>query len=263
MDEASFASPQTVSHQPAISAASRRAAFTLIELLTVIAIIGVLATLLASALASAKTRSQQTVCLGNLHQIALAVTLYSDDAGRRPRSLTRLTLRPALLGSGKPLLCPSDPALRHPRDDRGRTNQAWGNLANASQEPGTEANYKDPEAGSWQAELAEKEERVQFSYLHPLGWSRPAWLKLIAQGNQVGLAVCQLHGVRTQAGSSSAEHRPYMDFEGRTLRAQRDGSVVQRKIFRGPLGGVSSTVPPSASADYPWDFYTDNPPASK
>ncbi|HTH48914.1 MAG TPA: type II secretion system protein [Candidatus Limnocylindria bacterium] len=248
--------PQQRPHDPP---AVSRAAFTLIELLTVIAIIGVLATLLASTLASAKIRAQQSTCFNNLHQIALAVEIYTDDAGRRPRSMTRLTLRPALLGSANTLLCPSDPALRRPRTSKGQTNQAWGNLANASQEPGNDLNLKDPEAGSWQAEIAEKEERVQFSYLHPLGWAKAAWLKLIAQGNQAGIAVCQLHGVRTASDHNPFDHQPYEDYEGRTLRVQRDGAVVVRKIFRGPA------VPPSGSPakpeDYPWDFYTDNPPS--
>ena len=237
-----------------------RAAFTLIELLTVIAIIGVLATLLASTLASAKIRAQQTTCLGNLHQIALAVEIYTDDAGRRPRSMTRLTQRPALLGAGRTLLCPSDPALRQTRNSRGQTNLAWGNLANASQEPESDVSLKDPEAGSWQAEIADKEERVQFSYLHPLGWAKAAWLKLIAQGNQVGTAVCQLHGVRTASDHNPFDHRPYADYEGRTLRAQRDGGVVLRKIFRS--SPQSTTTSPPKPADYPWDFYTDNPPAN-
>lgn len=249
-------------HQAACCAP--RDAFTLIELLTVVALIGVLATLLASALANAKTRSQQVACLGNLHQIALAVEIYSDEAGRRPRSMTRLTQRPALLGSGRPLLCPSDPALRHPGDARGRTNQAWGNVANASQEPGTGQNYKDPEAGSWQAEFADKEERVQFSYLHPLGWPRLAWQKLSSRGNLGGTAVCQLHGVGTPMDLGLPDHRPYMDYEGRTLRAQRDGSVVLRKIFRGngitPTSGTSTSL---KTADYPWEFYTDNPPSNR
>ena len=239
---------------------AHRAAFTWIELLTVVALLGVLATLLASALANAKTRTQQTACLGNLHQIALAVAAYTHDTGRRPRSLTRLSLRPALLATDRTLLCPSDPVLRQPRDARGRTNQAWGNFANSSQEPGTEQNFKSPEAGSWQAEIAEKEERVQFSYLHPLGWPKLAWQRLSTWGNQAGTAACQLHGVRASTDRSSPEHRSYMDFEGRTLRVQRDGSVVVRKIFR----GTGITPPPSSSSavrlvDYPWDFYTDMP----
>ncbi len=244
--------------------------FTLVELLTVIAIVAVLATLLVSAVSGARTRSNQAVCRNNLRQAAVAVEMYMDDAGRRARSFTRLASKPSLLPNLRVLVCPADPALKAPSRGRGHTNACWGNQVNTSQEPAT-ARVGQPEEGSWEAELRETTETVQFSYLHPLAWRRDAWTRLIqGHGNQVGVAACQLHGLR----SPTQGQRPFTQFEGQTLRAQRDGAVIPRKIFRTrayPDGSPTTGAPSRAVAepaagtltvlfnedDYPWEFYSD------
>lgn len=53
--------------------------FTLIELLVVIAIIAILAALLLPALTAAKKRAQQSTCLSNQKQLALAWIMYVED----------------------------------------------------------------------------------------------------------------------------------------------------------------------------------------
>jgi prepilin-type N-terminal cleavage/methylation domain-containing protein/prepilin-type processing-associated H-X9-DG protein len=67
---------QTGNKNPALC---RRSAFTLIELLIVIAIIAILAAILLPVLAKAQQRAQRAYCLNNLRQLAFAWIMYCDD----------------------------------------------------------------------------------------------------------------------------------------------------------------------------------------
>jgi prepilin-type N-terminal cleavage/methylation domain-containing protein/prepilin-type processing-associated H-X9-DG protein len=61
------------------------AAFTLIELLTVIAIIGILAAIIIPTVGSVRQSAQASACLSNLRQVGMSAILYANDnKGRLP-----------------------------------------------------------------------------------------------------------------------------------------------------------------------------------
>ncbi|MDQ3199595.1 MAG: prepilin-type N-terminal cleavage/methylation domain-containing protein [Verrucomicrobiota bacterium] len=63
----------------------RAAAFTLLELVIVVVIVGILATMLLPVYAGMRTRAQRVQCVGNLHSLFLAADLYLQRNGSWPQ----------------------------------------------------------------------------------------------------------------------------------------------------------------------------------
>lgn len=121
-------------------------AFTLVELLVVLAIIALLAALLIPVFSKAKETGRGTACLSNLHQIGLALQIYvSENNNRLPEMRDKLmdTNSPSTnpfpatadivlqnhLGNTNALHCPSDPKFF---SETG-SSYAWNSLLNGQE----------------------------------------------------------------------------------------------------------------------------------
>ncbi len=92
--------------RPAASPSPGRAAFTLIELLTVIAIIGVLAAIIVPTVGAVRASARASQCASNLRQLGVATTLFAaDNRDRLPRRTWEFVfdLWPYAQGAGRPL----------------------------------------------------------------------------------------------------------------------------------------------------------------
>lgn len=95
-----------------------RRAFTLVELLVVVAILAILAVVLAPVFAQAREQARAYICLANMRQIGMATTLYQQDYDEMYASAawTRYGWIPdvhrSYLTSWTVWRCPSDPAAR-------------------------------------------------------------------------------------------------------------------------------------------------------
>ena len=94
-------------------------AFTLIEMLTVIAIIGVLSALLFPAINSAREKGRRIACASNLHQIGIGMLAYAGDHQNHvPTALNNAggsawytALTNGYINSTKVFQCPDDKAV--------------------------------------------------------------------------------------------------------------------------------------------------------
>ncbi len=75
-------------------------AFTLIEMLVVIAVIAILLALLLPVLSSAKAKARRTVCSNNLRQISIGLRLYTDDFSDKTPRTPGTTAAPGLNWTG-------------------------------------------------------------------------------------------------------------------------------------------------------------------
>jgi len=80
-------------------------AFSLIELLVVIGIIGVLASMLMPAVSRAKGRANDTKCISNLRQIGIALSIYADENQGKLPYAERLPTQPVNPTNILPRIC--------------------------------------------------------------------------------------------------------------------------------------------------------------
>ena len=199
-----------------------RRGFTLVELLTVIAIVAILATLLSSGLASAKRKARKTASMGNLHQIALAVSMYLDDHPRRPSSFRVLVAGKYL--TERALLCPEDES---------------GDWAGRTPSPGS------ADRGMPGQDLSPFTPDLPHSYFESFTGADFFW-RQVQNSPSGGIAACQLHGMNTGGVQPTSVYH----YEGLLLRALKDGAVVQRQFFwdqsfettAGPVGAWDGLV---------------------
>ena len=141
------------------TSSSPRFAFTLIEILIVIAIIALLAALLFPAFSRARESGRQTTCRTNLQQISIAVQQYFQDERRYPDSLVDLLPEGAKYDNGTAtgdviganvtgylkngsdgLLCPNDDL------DNAKPRSSYGSLSKTVPAPRPTTFATDPNA---------------------------------------------------------------------------------------------------------------------
>jgi prepilin-type N-terminal cleavage/methylation domain-containing protein len=198
--------------------------FTLVELLVVMAILGLLAGVLLAMGARSRHTAMQASCINNLHQIGLALGMYLDDYGVRPTRITDL----ARAGYASPdvLVCPQDAT----------------------------GDYSGLFCRQWTDGRCGPSPSLPTSYVY-IGGARTddMYERLERLGGQASYLVCPSHGHPAKEGWEQPPAVGY--YEGKILRLSFDGSVHTGNVTwaRGRTQGDTWTVYSF------WKLFTDVP----
>lgn len=167
-----------------------RRAFTLIELLLVIAIIALLVALLLPLFQQARKKSYEPVCTSNLRQFHVAFSLYRENYGEAPQYQAWLL---PYIKDRRILQCPADTYKR---------GAAW-----------------------WGSDKETKWIETSYHYFRP--FSDPFRDIMARHDPNHGIAICILHGRRNSPVRGPFAS---MDYVGKTLRLRMDGSIQVAQV---------------------------------
>lgn len=169
----------------------RKDGMSLIEMLTVLAIIGLLVLLLLPVILQVRKRSYEPACISNLRQLSVAFHTYRQDFGTEPNQQRQLW---RYVSDKRILVCPADITPE-------------GAATIESNPPNTPPN-----------------QRIKTSYLYfgdAFFYSESALEKLRSQDPDHGIFVCFMHGEPISSPVFSPRH----EMKGKLLRLRIDGSV--------------------------------------
>jgi prepilin-type N-terminal cleavage/methylation domain-containing protein len=208
-----------------------RRGFSLLEVVVVMTIMTLLATLLFPVVGRAVARARQTECRSNLRQFASALMIYrSEHRGRNPGWLS--SLYPDYVDSRELYLCPSDKSRGEdggkPDSDDQVLNGAFGS---DSQFEETDDNYLNSE----RIELGANADVERCSYLYEFNAAECSWANTNSSWGAVKLD-------QLENGDDNNDHAPYSESrmpiircfhhwnEGRVPAVKENGQVMSEPI---------------------------------
>lgn len=170
------------------------AGLTLLELLTVLLIVGLLSALVLAVVSEARKRSYRTVCTSNLRQLVAAVVMYREDYGELPHAQV---LAVPYVKEKSLYACPADPF---------RTESGAGNM------------------GRYWAWVYGYSMALSYEYVRETTRDNEYARLMKADANH-GVFVCPLHDQCNWEGVMTAYAAGKVHCLDRVLRARIDGSV--------------------------------------
>ena len=173
----------------------RPTAFTLVELLVVMAIILMLCGLLFPVLSAAKASAKQTSTMTRMRQVGISMLMYVEEAGDWPEAFDlSFLVEHGFLGTPELLLAEGDPLQ------------------------GDWSNYVACLGGAT---------RLRQSYFHPFQ-RRFFWNALQEKDPNAGFLACRTHSRRTDRFTTNSTtwcRRYVYFFTGSVIRVRKDGSA--------------------------------------